>query len=318
MSDHDSNFFKTFTGVLAVLVAIAFIIFFVAQYVIEQSGLGNDTGSQAIRDEAIAKRIAPEGKVRMMGDAEIASSSAAGGSEGPKSAKDIVTATCSGCHGSGVLGAPKIGDKASWEGRYAAGLDAMVATAIAGKGAMPPRGGNASLSDEQVRAAVEQMLADSGYDVSVTDLTAGAETAAPAESASATDAVANAAGDAAQAVADTASNVAGAAMDAVSDAAAGAAAMVSDVMAPVAGTADNANGEKIYNIACIACHSVGVAGAPRLGDNAAWAARIAQGADTLNTHALKGFRGMPPKGGRMDLSDADVTAAVAYMVAKSQ
>lgn len=316
MSDHDSNFFKTVIGVLGTLVAIAFIIFFVAQYVIEQSGIGNDSETLAIRDEAIAKRIAPEGKVRMMGDADIAAPSAAGASGAPKSGKDIVTATCSGCHGSGVLGAPKIGSKGDWGPRYARGVDALVSSAIAGKGSMPPRGGNASLSDEEVRAAIEQMLADSGFDVSVTDLSAAADDAATESGAA--DAVADtaaavteAAGDAAQAVADTA----GDAMDAVSEAASGAVAAVSEAVAPVA---DNVAGEKTYKATCIACHSVGVAGAPRFGDKGAWAARIAQGTDTLHTHALKGFRGMPPKGGRMDLSDGDVTAAVDYMVAHAQ
>ena len=66
----------------------------------------------------------------------------------------------------------------------------------------------------------------------------------------------------------------------------------------------------------------GIAGAPKMGDKAAWAARIAQGADTLHTHALQGFQGkggyMPPKGGRTDLSDQSVINAVDYMVAASQ
>ncbi|MCB1737917.1 MAG: cytochrome c5 family protein [Gammaproteobacteria bacterium] len=331
MSDHDSSFFKTFVGVLGFLVVLAFVIFFVAQYVIDKSGINNSAETQSIRDEAIAKRIAPEGKVRMMGDAEIASASA-DAAAGPKSAKDIVTATCSGCHSSGVLGAPKIGDKASWDARYAGGLDALVASAIAGKGAMPARGGNAALSDEEVRAAVEQMLADSGFDVSVTNLTAGAAAAAEAapeattetapeaapapasaEEASAnpvavaTDMVSNAA----SAVANTAAAVAGN----VADAAGNAATAVSDAVAPAT---DDAHGKAIYGKACVACHSVGVAGAPRLGDKAAWSARVAQGVDTLHKHALQGFRGMPPKGGRMDLSDSDVAAAVDYMVSQAQ
>jgi cytochrome c5 len=81
-------------------------------------------------------------------------------------------------------------------------------------------------------------------------------------------------------------------------------------------------GEKTYKMACFACHGTGAAGAPKLGDKAAWAPRIAQGADKLNEHAVKGFTGksgvMPPKGGRTDLSDADVMAAVDYMVSNSK
>jgi len=79
-----------------------------------------------------------------------------------------------------------------------------------------------------------------------------------------------------------------------------------------------ADGEKVYTTACAACHATGAAGSPRFGDKAAWGKRIAQGMDTLKQHALKGFRAMPPKGGRMDLSDAAVVAAVGYMVEQSQ
>ena len=86
--------------------------------------------------------------------------------------------------------------------------------------------------------------------------------------------------------------------------------------------AEDLPGETVYNQACVACHGAGIAGAPKLGDKAAWAARIAQGADTLHTHALQGFQGkggyMPPKGGRTDLSDQSVINAVDYMVSASQ
>jgi cytochrome c5 len=74
----------------------------------------------------------------------------------------------------------------------------------------------------------------------------------------------------------------------------------------------------VFTTACAACHATGAAGAPRGGDKAAWADRIAQGMDTLKQHALKGFRAMPAKGGRMDLSDAAVVAAMGYMVEQSQ
>lgn len=83
-----------------------------------------------------------------------------------------------------------------------------------------------------------------------------------------------------------------------------------------------AKGEEVFNNACIACHGAGVAGAPKLGDKDAWRDRIAKGLDTLQKHALNGFKGnsgfMPPKGGRMDLSDEDVKAAVAYMVSQGK
>ena len=72
----------------------------------------------------------------------------------------------------------------------------------------------------------------------------------------------------------------------------------------------------------MACHAAGVAGAPKFGDKALWAPRIAQGIDKLYANSIKGFQGktgmMPPKGGNMSLSDADMKAAVDYMVAHAK
>jgi cytochrome c5 len=101
-----------------------------------------------------------------------------------------------------------------------------------------------------------------------------------------------------------------------------AAPSVAAPAAPAAGGGNVAKGEDIYKQTCLACHATGVAGAPKLGDKAAWGPRIAQGNDTLYMHSIKGFQGkagmMPPKGGNMALSDADVKAAVDYMVAQSK
>jgi cytochrome c5 len=81
-------------------------------------------------------------------------------------------------------------------------------------------------------------------------------------------------------------------------------------------------GPQVYNSACVACHGSGAAGAPMLGDQDAWAPRIAKGMDVLNQHAIEGFQGetgfMPPKGGRTDLPDEAVIAGVEYMVEESR
>ncbi len=82
------------------------------------------------------------------------------------------------------------------------------------------------------------------------------------------------------------------------------------------------SGPQVYNSACLACHGAGVGGAPVVGDAAQWSARIEQGMEMLTRHAIEGYMGsagyMPPKGGRLDLSDDEVAAAVEYMVAESQ
>jgi cytochrome c5 len=81
-------------------------------------------------------------------------------------------------------------------------------------------------------------------------------------------------------------------------------------------------GPQVYNEACIACHGSGIGGAPKFGDAAAWAPRIAQGSDTLHSHAINGYAGsagyMPPKGARVDLSDQEIRDAVDYMVSQSK
>ena len=81
---------------------------------------------------------------------------------------------------------------------------------------------------------------------------------------------------------------------------------------------DLAKGEKVYKTSCFACHESGVAGSPKLGDVAAWAARIAAGNDAMYNSAINGKGVMPPKGGNMGLSDEAVKSAVDYMSAKSK
>ena len=72
-------------------------------------------------------------------------------------------------------------------------------------------------------------------------------------------------------------------------------------------------GAEVYNAACVACHGSGAAGAPKMGDSSAWSKRIAQGYDTLVSHAIKGIRAMPAKGGNPDLDDLEVARAVVHM-----
>jgi len=83
-------------------------------------------------------------------------------------------------------------------------------------------------------------------------------------------------------------------------------------------TQAQAGGEEIYNAKCMACHASGAAGAPKLGDKAAWAPRIATGMDAMVTSVTKGKNAMPPMGTCMDCSADDITAAVEYMVNSSK
>jgi cytochrome c5 len=104
----------------------------------------------------------------------------------------------------------------------------------------------------------------------------------------------------------------------------GKAAAPAAATAPVAGATaaapagGKADGKKVYDTACAACHAAGVAGAPKFGDKAAWVSRLKPGADALYAGAIKGKGAMPAKGGNASLADADVKAAVDYMAAAAK
>lgn len=333
-AQNDAAFLRMFLLVLGALVAFTVIILFIANVVTAtaESERGEDPRLRA----AIADRIAPVGRVNVAGAPAVVEQAAPAADAGPRSGEAIVTAACASCHVSGVLNSPRIGDEAAWAQRLdaAGGLDALTASAIKGKGMMPARGG-AAASDAEIRAAVVHMLEQSGIAVDGAGMSAtpAAETAAgPAGIA---ETVKAAAAPALQAVADDARQMVANAGQAVSDVAAGVSSMVASAMpeaaqpapsqpvadAPAAAALpafDLAQGKAIYDSACFACHATGAAGAPKLGDTAAWAPRIAQGHDAMFTSAINGKGGMPPKGGRVDLSDDAIKSAVAYMLGAVQ
>lgn len=106
---------------------------------------------------------------------------------------------------------------------------------------------------------------------------------------------------------------------AVAGAQAGQAPAHSPAAAPAPAARD---GQQVYQAGCVACHDAGVAGAPKVGDKGQWARRIAKGLGALYASAVSGVQGsagvMPPKGGNLALSDAEVKAAVDYMVGRSR
>lgn len=116
--------------------------------------------AQATTDEAIAERLKPVGEVCIQGEeckGVGAVAVAAGG--GARSADDIITKHCSACHSTGLLNAPKIGDTAAWKERadHQGGLDGILAKAITGINAMPPKGTCADCSDDELREAIQKM-----------------------------------------------------------------------------------------------------------------------------------------------------------------
>ncbi len=195
---------------------------------------------------------------------------------------------CAACHATGAAGAPKLADAAAWSARIKTGFDALVQSALKGKGAMAPQGGG-DFNDTEIARAVAYMANSAGAKF--------AEPAAPAAPAAADTAAPAAAPTAAAAPATAAPE---------------AAAPAAPVVATAAATGA---GEALYKQACQVCHAAGVAGAPKFGDKAAWSARLPAGLDALHASVVKGKGAMPPRGGAAQASDADLRAAVEFMTA---
>ena len=104
-------------------------------------------------NEDIAERIKPVGQVYLKGSEPVQEEDT-----GPKSGDQVYNTSCSACHGSGVMGAPKVGDAAAQESRVAQGFDTLLDHAINGFNAMPPKGGCMACSDDEIKAAIEYML----------------------------------------------------------------------------------------------------------------------------------------------------------------
>jgi cytochrome c5 len=118
--------------------------------------------SKSYEDE-VAERLKPAGNVCVEGQVcETATAAASSTADaGPKSGDEVYSTACAACHASGVLAAPKFGSAEDWAPRLAKGTDVLYANAINGINAMPAKGGNSSLSDDEVIAAVEHMISNS-------------------------------------------------------------------------------------------------------------------------------------------------------------
>ena len=240
----------------------------------------NKTAPGAVDTEkAIAMRIQKIGSVEIR-DANRAL----------KSGEEVYKAQCTACHAAGLAGSPKTGDVNAWAVRIKTGYDALLTSALKGKGAMGAQGGG-DYDDVEIGRAVVYLTTAAGGNFAMP-----AAPAAPVAGASAPAATVAVAAVAPAAVV-TAEPVP------VAAAAAAPAAVVK--------VAAN-NGEALYKQVCSACHAQSVAGSPKFGDKAAWDPRIKTGVDAMTASVIKGKGAMPPKGGST-ASDADIRAAVEYM-----
>ena len=284
MSEHDphpehTSFIKT-PKQLLVVVALAFLVpILLIAMLASLASHSVDPLAQSVSEEAIAKRLQPVGQVVVAEGSDV---------PGQRTGKQIVEAVCAACHATGALNAPKIGDKAAWGKLIAEGHNELTQTAIKGIRQMPPRGGSPDLTDVEIARAVAFMANQAGASFKEPPAPAGAATQVAAASS----------GPIAAAAAASPVPAAGA----------------TGAAPPTAAKGGAGNGKAVFDQTCSVCHGAGIAGAPKAGDKAAWAPRLKEGIDTLHQNALKGKGAMPPKGGNMALSDADVQAAVDYMV----
>lgn len=276
------------TIVLSFVIPIAIIILLVNMVV---SGNKVGAGSETLSQEAITKRIAPVAGFQLVD---------ANAPKVFKTGEQVFAAVCTACHTAGIAGAPKVGDNAAWAPFITAGYDAMMNVALHGKGGMPAKGGNPTLSDYEVARAVVYMANKSGASLP--------EPAAPAAEGDKKEAAA------APAAAPAAAAPAAPVVAAAPAAAAPAPAPAAPAAAPQATAAVNPAGEKLYKSVCFACHATGVANAPKFGDKAAWDPYIKTGMDAMVKIAMQGKPPMPPKGGAANASEDDIRAAVQYMV----
>jgi cytochrome c5 len=260
---------------LILVVVLAFIVPITLIVLLSQLVTGGEKGLKD-SDNMVLSRI------KAVGEVLIAQPS---GPKGQATGEQVFGQVCKTCHETGLAGSPKVGDKAAWAKVIAQGQATAVDHAIKGIRAMPPKGGNPDLENVEVERAVVYMANMAGANWKEPPVTAPAPAAATAAAPAAATPIA---------------------------AAAAAPAAAAPAAAPAAAAAPD--GKKIYEGTCAVCHAQGIAGAPKFGDKAAWAPRIKTGMDTLVATALKGKGAMPPKGGNMSLSDADVKAAVEFMV----
>ena len=234
-------------------------------------------GSTGLTKEAVAERIRPIGVVQVKDASDLSTL---------KTGEQVFAAQCTTCHTPGLVGAPKFGDADAWSARLKTGYAALLHSALAGKGQMGAQGGG-DFTDLEIGRAVVYMANKAGAkfdEPKAPAAGASAPTAAPAVAAAATPAPA------------------------------AAPAAVVAAAEPAAKSPDAAGAvPALYTQICQTCHAAGVAGAPKIGDKAAWAPRLAQGVDGLTASVIKGKGAMPPKGGSTG-SDADIKAVVAYMV----
>jgi cytochrome c5 len=169
----DTHPVKLAIGVGVGAIALIVGIMMLAQFAIGAYGTRSMKDDPSMSDGAVRKRIAPVASIAIDPNAPAPAAAAAPAptpvaaaaipaaatkAEAGAGGKATYESTCKACHEAGIAGAPKFGDKAAWSARIKTGKDSLYASALKGKGAMPPKGGNLSLPEADIKAAVDYMV----------------------------------------------------------------------------------------------------------------------------------------------------------------
>jgi cytochrome c5 len=159
----DGQFTKLFATMITLMTCLTLFLVVLAHRNSGDVMAAIKAEKQVVADKIIAERVKPVGELQV---GEVAATAVKPEVAAvAKSGDEVYTASCIACHGTGIAGSPKVGDTAAWAERIAAGTDSLYTHAISGftgkTGMMPPKGGNASLSDDEIKAAVDYMVGQS-------------------------------------------------------------------------------------------------------------------------------------------------------------
>lgn len=158
----DNDFSRAFITMIILLIAMTFGLAFLGIFMASEVDAMLDAERDEVIQQVVSERTAPVGELTI---GEAPALAAVSVDDVVLAGDEVYNSSCAACHGAGVAGAPKVGDSSAWADRIANGIEELYANAINGlqgsAGVMPAKGGNSSLSDGSVQAAVDYMVEQS-------------------------------------------------------------------------------------------------------------------------------------------------------------
>ncbi|HHB93043.1 MAG TPA: cytochrome c5 family protein [Thioploca sp.] len=227
--------------------------------------------------------------------------------------KMVYNKVCIACHATGILNAPKLGNKDDWQARIDKGEKVLVQNAIKGFNSMPPRGGS-FVNDADMQSVVQYMLASVGFETSksikkvvpeISKQPISKEQPIPEEQPKEVIKIDTS-------VVKVPKTMTEPETPKITKVIPEAPKVITEIESTL--SISPRQGKDVYDMTCKSCHVVGIAGAPKISEKKDWQQRIIKGKDVLIQNAINGINIMPPKGGNSNLTDEEVKLAVQYML----